>query len=559
MANRRIGPFELGEKLGVGGMGIVYRAVYVKTGMPCAIKVLSPDVSENASLQQRFEREINILKKLQHPHIVKYYGGGRVGNQRFYAMELVDGGALSTYLKQKGRLPWREAVQFARQIAVALEHAHDAGVIHRDLKPANLLMTQEGKLKLTDFGIARDTTATALTAAGKTVGTYAYMSPEQIRGKPPVDRRTDLYALGCVLFEMLTGETPFTGDNPGDLLVKHLQEEPPRVTSLAPDCPPMLEDLVFRLLEKDPQDRPYDALAVQVTLDEIVEQSTVHGAGSEAEGCDATAVGGKTQGATRGAASLPTAVQKAATRRKKKASRRTSLPFYENVWFLVGTLVLLVLLSYGIYWWRHREEYLFVHAARLMASEDETQWITARDYYLKPLLARYPKGKRAAQAQEYLEHIELTFLDRQARNRAMRNQPPKSEAERIYVQALEFERFGDRLSAMQRYESLIDLFKEEAGTEGLFVKLARQQLQKIREAGELPTQVTAVVAAALDRAEQLDRSGKAAQRIEARNIWSSIVQLYADNQELADYVAQAQERLNRKRVAGGDGDSRGSQ
>ncbi|HTN01602.1 MAG TPA: serine/threonine-protein kinase, partial [Planctomycetaceae bacterium] len=207
MAARKIGPFELGDRLGVGGMGIVYRAVYTKTGTPVAIKVLSPDLSDDAQLQARFEREIAILKKLQHPNIVKYYGGGKFGAQRFYAMELVQGGALERLLKEKRQLPWEQVVEFGMQIAKALEHAHAAGVVHRDLKPANLLLTPEGTLKLTDFGIARDTQATALTAAGRTVGTYAYMAPEQIRGKPPVDRKTDLYALGCVLFEMLAGET----------------------------------------------------------------------------------------------------------------------------------------------------------------------------------------------------------------------------------------------------------------------------------------------------------------------------------------------------------------
>ena len=269
MSKRMIGPFEVGDRIGVGGMGIVYRAVYTKNGARVALKVLSPDVANSESLQRRFEREISILKKLQHPHIVRYYGGGKFGSQRFYAMELVEGGSLEDYLKKKKRLPWEEAIEFAMQIARALEHAHEAGVIHRDLKPANLLMTSASVIKLTDFGIARDTTATALTAAGKTVGTYAYMAPEQIRGKPPVDKKTDLYALGCVLFEMISGETPFTSENQGEMLMQHLQEEPPRITSLVPDCPSFLEELIFRLLEKDPADRVYDALALQHELDDV--------------------------------------------------------------------------------------------------------------------------------------------------------------------------------------------------------------------------------------------------------------------------------------------------
>jgi serine/threonine-protein kinase len=537
MSNRKIGPFELGEKLGAGGMGIVYRAVYTKTGIPCAIKVLAPDVNDSTAVQQRFEREIAILKKLQHPHIVRYYGGGKVGNQRFYAMELVPGGSLESYLKAKRKLPWEEALEFARQIAEALEHAHNAGVIHRDLKPANLLMTPDRQLKLTDFGIARDTTATALTAAGKTVGTYAYMAPEQIRGKPPVDRRTDLYALGCVLFEMLTGETPFEGDNPGDVLVKHLQEEPLRVTSFAPDCPIWLEDLVFRLLEKDPENRPYDALAVQVALEEVRQKVAQQASlvGNTLAG-NAT----KTQGA--GAA----ADVRAALGKKKKRKKREQAPFYEQLWFLVLCLVLLAGTAYGVYWWRNREAYLFARAEALMSTENEANWLSARDYYLKPLLAKYPQGEFASKAQEYLERIEITFLERQARSRAMRNIEPKSPAEAVYMEADRYERFGDRITALHKYESLIDIFKNETGDNRLFVQMARQRVAKMRAEGLDKRDVVQIVEDALKRADELEASGQASKRIEARNLWNSIVELYADNQELAAHVEIAQERLRRK-------------
>lgn len=540
MSTRRIGPFELGEKIGAGGMGIVYRAVYTKTGMPCAIKVLAPDVNVSPSVQQRFEREISILKKLQHPHIVRYYGGGKVGSQRFYAMELVEGGSLESYLKQKGKLPWEEALNYARQIAEALEHAHNAGIIHRDLKPANLLMTADRQLKLTDFGIARDTTATALTAAGKTVGTYAYMAPEQIRGKPPVDRRTDLYALGCVLFEMLTGETPFEGDNPGDLLVKHLQEEPCRVTSFAPDCPIWLEDLVFRLLEKDPENRPYDALAVQVALDEVQQKVA-----QQASLVGNTLAGNATKTQGQNAASVVQSLMG----KKKKKKKRAQAPFYEQLWFLLTCLAVLVGVAYGVYWWRNSENYLFAQAEALMATQDDAKWLTARDRYLKPLLKKYPQSQHASKAQEYLEQIELTFLERQARSREARNVEPKSPAEAVYREARRYERFGDRITALQKYESLIDIFKNETGDNLLFVKMARREVARLQEEGLEKLDVVQIVENALQRADQLEASGVASNRIEARRIWSSIVELYADNQELAAHVETAQERLSRK--AGG--------
>jgi hypothetical protein len=550
MSSRMIGPFELGDKLGAGGMGIVYRATYTKTGVACAIKVLAPDVSDAPGVQQRFEREIAILKKLQHPHIVKYFGGGKVGTQRFYAMELVPGGSLEKYLKDKKRLPWEAALDFAMQIAEALEHAHAAGVIHRDLKPANLLITPEGKLKLTDFGIARDTTATALTAAGKTVGTYAYMAPEQIRGKPPVDRRTDLYSLGCVMFEMLTGETPFEGDNAGDVLVKHLQEDPFRVTSLAPDCPIWLEEVVLRLLEKEPDDRYYDALALQVALDEVkqkVEQQ-------------ASLVGETMAGnVTKGQGATAAAELRAALGKKKKKKKREQTPFYEQLWFLATCLVLLVGVVYGFYWWRNREDYLFAKAEALMATENESQWISARDYYLKPLLAKYPDGRRKDQAQGYLNKIELTFLERQARNRKLRSRPPESPGEKFFMEADRFEQFGDRITALNKYESLIALLKDGPGKttltaeqeqqwhdNRLWVEMARRQVDQMKAEGVDKLDSRQIVENALQRAEELYDSGQVGKRIEAREIWSSIVELYADNQEFADHVQQAKERRERK-------------
>lgn len=296
----RIGPFELAERLGVGGMGVVYRAIFVQNGTPVALKILAADVAKGGLVFHRFEREISILKKLEHPHIVRYYGGGRVGGSRFYAMELVPGGSLETLIKERRKLPWQDAIELALQITSALEHAHAVGVIHRDLKPGNLLITRRGKLKLTDFGIARDTSAAAITAAGRTVGTYAYMAPEQIRGKPPVSPQTDLYALGCVLFEMLTGRTPFQNENHGELLLMHLREPAPKVSQFVPDCPIWLVDLVSALLEKAPSDRPADARAVQESLTEIRDFLTLQALYQETNADGPTVVDQPTRSETEG-------------------------------------------------------------------------------------------------------------------------------------------------------------------------------------------------------------------------------------------------------------------
>ena len=273
MEKRWIWPFELLDKLGEGGMGVVYRARYVVDNRHVAVKLLPQDVA-NATILSRFERELEILKTLRHPNIVRSFGGVCEGNQHIYAMELVEGGTLDKLLEERGKFSPEVAVQFALQMASGLSYAHERGVVHRDVKPGNFLLTPAGKLKLSDFGLATVEAATKITAAGKTMGTFPYMAPEQIRGRPPVSPQTDLYALGCVIFEMLTGRTPFTGDTPAEVMHKHLEAAPARVSEFAADCPIGLESLVRDLLQKEPTDRPASAFEVAKRLTDLDGSST---------------------------------------------------------------------------------------------------------------------------------------------------------------------------------------------------------------------------------------------------------------------------------------------
>lgn len=264
-----IWPFELEEQLGAGGMGVVYRARYVGNNRRVAVKLLPDHVAANPVLAARFAREMELLKDLKHPHIVNCFGGTTEGKQWFYAMELVEGGNVESLLKEQGRLSWERVIDFAKQTAQALSCAHAHNIIHRDLKPGNLLLTKGGRIKLADFGLALVADEDRLTAAGKTMGTFHYMSPEQIRGKPPLSNRTDLYALGCVIYEMLAGEPPFTGSHAGEILHRHVHDEPPRISAKVRDCPPQLETLILDLLKKDPAQRPSDADEVERRLEEI--------------------------------------------------------------------------------------------------------------------------------------------------------------------------------------------------------------------------------------------------------------------------------------------------
>ena len=255
--------FRLGEPLGVGTMGTVYRAESDDIPNPVAVKILHPSIAHDAAMVDRFQREIVVMERLKHPHIIRHYGGGMMDGQYFYAMERLNHGSLRDRLQSRGPLPWPLAALYISQIASPLQHAHNHGVIHRDLKPTNLFFGDDGRMILGDFGIARDLHEEAGTDPGRAVGTFAYMSPEQICADQEITGKSDLYSLGCVAYEMLAGKPPFSGANFAQVWDQHLHAQPRSLRDRGVDCPEWLDELVQRLLEKEPYQRPFNARAVQ--------------------------------------------------------------------------------------------------------------------------------------------------------------------------------------------------------------------------------------------------------------------------------------------------------
>ena len=272
MIGENLGSFRIESILGTGAMGVVYRAVNEATGRAAAVKVINGESSQKGKAYERFSREAEILQQFRHPNIVRFLALGRYKGTSYFAMEYVDGVTLDDILKERGALPWLEVVDLAIQICDALHYAHEHGVVHRDLKPSNLMVSGKGQIKLTDFGIAKDLDATALTATGRTLGTAAYMAPEQIRGTPEISHKTDLYALGILIYQMLTGQQAFEGTSAVVLMHCHLNEPPPKPRAKTHDIPVELDDLVVRLMAKSPADRPWDAAAVGHTLRELREK-----------------------------------------------------------------------------------------------------------------------------------------------------------------------------------------------------------------------------------------------------------------------------------------------
>jgi len=249
-------------------MGTVFEAVD-EAGAGVAVKTLSAHLGDDSGLRARFAAEIEALKALRHPGIVQLLAFGEEEGRPFFAMELVRGRSLEEILRSGRRFDWRETATIAADVTRALKSAHDRGIVHRDLKPANLLFPDEPgpetRVKLADFGIARLFGETGQTQAGTVVGTAEYMAPEQAAGAA-VDARVDLYALGLVMFAMLTGRPPFRGGDVTEVLRRQRKEQPPRVSAIVPGVPEAVDDLVARLLAKDPADRPPNALAVGRSL-----------------------------------------------------------------------------------------------------------------------------------------------------------------------------------------------------------------------------------------------------------------------------------------------------
>ncbi len=263
----RVGPYEIVSLRGVGGMGQVYRARDTRLDRAVAIKVLPPGLEANEELRARFEREARAISSLSHPNICALFDVGRDGETEYLVMEYLDGETLAEKLA-RGPLPQSLVVRYGSQMAAALQHAHRAGITHRDLKPGNLMITAEG-VKLLDFGLAKliektprvhsdlsapATEANPITAQGMIVGTAHYMSPEQLEGKP-LDHRTDIFALGVVLYEMATGQRPFKGDSAASLVAAILSRDPVPVRSIQPAVTAALERIILTALEKNPDER----------------------------------------------------------------------------------------------------------------------------------------------------------------------------------------------------------------------------------------------------------------------------------------------------------------
>ena len=262
------GRYEIQEVLGVGGMAVVYRAYDNIDDRPVAVKILKEEYLANEEFRRRFKNESKAIAMLSHPNIVKVYDVSYGERLQYIVMEYVEGITLKEYIEQRRVIPWKEAVHFLTQILRALQHAHDRGVIHRDIKPQNILLLHSGNIKVTDFGIARLSRSETRTMGENAIGSVHYISPEQAKGDF-TDGKTDIYSVGVVLYEMLTGELPFQADSTVSVAIMQLQTEPRRPREINDQIPLGLEQITIRAMQKNPADRYQSAAEMLLDLEEF--------------------------------------------------------------------------------------------------------------------------------------------------------------------------------------------------------------------------------------------------------------------------------------------------
>lgn len=266
------GRYEIVEKIGSGGMAIVYKAKCRLLNRFVAVKVLRPEFKDDEEFLSKFNIESQAAASLSHPNVVSIFDVGCDDEIHYIVMEYVEGITLKEYIQKNGPIEWRTAAGYATQICKALEHAHKHNIVHRDIKPQNIIMTKDGTLKVTDFGIARAVTSSTVVVGSNAIGSAHYFSPEQARGGY-TDEKSDIYSLGIVMFEMLTGRLPFDGDSPVSVALMQVQAMPPSMTEIKDDIPESIQNIVYKAINKEQRERYQSASVMLMELNSLFEES----------------------------------------------------------------------------------------------------------------------------------------------------------------------------------------------------------------------------------------------------------------------------------------------
>ncbi len=532
MPRSRLGPLAIESKLGDHpSQSCVWRAIHVQLKKSVAVKVFAIPFGGTPEARAIFAAEWEQLKKIQHPAIARCFGGGFEETDAYLAHELIEGDTLSSLLERRTRLSWESVLELAEPIADALAYLHAKNMVHGRLEPDKIMFAGLSPV-LIDVRVDRQTTPFR-TNRPPTFAEIALRAPESVDSSNAISSSTDLYEFGAILYLALTGRPPADGQTIEEVTQSVIAGRPASPATLVMDCPVWLDKLVMQLLQKDPSARPPNAGAVVLALAEVRRR--------------AMSRSGVAEHASSGFSALAVTDQRDRDVARELLGRDAigvddekveSPPWHDRPIILcTGLLAVAALFVYMI--WPLNEDQMRSRAEDLLTQQSRNAMNQAKTAYLEPMLQKYPSGRHIDWVKEQIDRVDMLQAEHALEVKMKRNLPLQNEAERLYAEANQYERFGDAATALDRYRSMQTLLADEPQYRP-FVNLARRQISRIEYEGADADEATRMIQAKLAEADQLMRSGKV---VAARKIWYSIVELYANNDNVAPLVEKAQSML----------------
>lgn len=529
-----VGPYALHEKLGSHRRHHVYRAIHEETGAEVALKLvnISSRVDRTTALK-KIQLEARILQRLDHPNLVKILDAGIVEDKLYFAMENVKGESLAAVLSRRGRLPWDLSIEYARQIASGLHYIHEQELVHLKLNPDKILLTEDGTLKVADLRLNRAKKRRWDETKRRVLDLAAYMAPEQMM-EEGATAKSDLYGVGVLIYEMITGRLPFEPDTLSRLIKAKKERTPPRITELAMDCPVWIDDLVAQLLSADQSQRPHSTYALLVSLQEVQRIQATRSTVAEE--------------LTRGFNPLTAGKDKSAAFQVlgKKKERSIPAPTVYMIPMLFVALVFAVILTAGLFWFAMRppsEDKLYANAVEAMEMETSDISLLRAKRNLEPLVEKYPDGKYAEEAAERLDQVIATLAERRMRRRFRLGREPRSEYERLAVRGWQLEEINALEEAIEYYEKVLEC-EDKHEDAGDYQALAKRKLESLEIAineKEPPLdERRELFQEKLIEARMLDDVGQLAQ---SQELIRQLIATNEDDEEMEDLIEDAREML----------------
>jgi len=533
MPRSRLGPLAIESKLGdYPSQSSVWRAIHVQLKRAVAVKVFAAPFGGTIEARAAFAREWEMLKQIQHPAIVRCYGGGFEEAEAYLAHELIEGPTLSSELERRTLLPWETVLDLAEALSTALQYLHEKQLVYGVIQPKKILFAGLSPV-LIDVRVDRAATLYR-TNRPPPPQEMMFWPPELVEDFTAFSVHGDLYSLGATLYKALTGRSAVSGGLMEEVRRNVIDEVPESPASIVMDCPVWLDKLVMQLLEKDPAERPHGAAAVSLAVKEVRRRSMSRV--------------GVAEHVSQGYSPLNVTDQKERDEARillghgaldSDEDEVVDSPVWHDQWMILvaGLIIIGSMLAYAF--WPLNENQMRAKAEELLARENRNARNQAKVSYLIPMLNKYPTGIHVDWAQEQVDHVNMLQAEHLLSVKVKTNLPLTNEGERLYAEAHEFERFGDIATALDRYRSMETLL---AGDDKYtpFVNLARRQVASIEEEGSEQGEAARIIQKKLDQADELSENGNV---VAARKIWYSVEKLYGNNGNVAPLVAKAQKRL----------------